>query len=162
MAEVELLPVGPEHEDAMLELARSFHAEDGHPLTERGEAAIGMIAKGHPLGRAWLVHEAGRLIGYAVLGLGFGIEYGGPDAFVDDLYLVPEARGRGLGGLVLAQLEDEAQALGLAALFLVVDPENLPARRLYDRVGFGSTHWLLMAKRLQPAEGAGSNARALP
>lgn len=148
MAEVELLPVGPAQQDALLELARSFHAEDGHPLTERGEAAIGMIANGHPLGRAWLIHEAGRLVGYAVLGLGFGIEYGGPDAFVDDLYLVPEARGRGLGGLVLTQLELEAKALGLAALFLVVDPENLPARRVYDRIGFSGTHWLLMAKRL--------------
>ncbi len=148
MAEVELLPVGPAQRDSLLLLARSFHAEDGHPLTERGETAIGMIANGHPLGRAWLVHEHGRLVGYAVLGLGFGIEYGGPDAFVDDLYLVPEARGRGLGHAVLAQLEHEARALGLAALFLVVDPENIPARRLYDRVGFDGTHWLLMAKRL--------------
>ena len=65
--------------------------------TERGAAAIGMIARGHPLGRAWLIEEAGQTIGYAVLGLGFGIEYGGADAFVDDLYLVPTARGRGLG-----------------------------------------------------------------
>lgn len=148
MADIELLPVGPAHKDALLELARSFHAEDGHPLSERGEAAVGMIADGHPLGRAWLVQEAGLVVGYAVLGLGFGVEYGGPDAFVDDLYLVPEARGRGLGGLVLARLEIEARALGLAALFLVVDPENVPARRLYDRVGFAGTHWLLMAKRL--------------
>ena len=95
-----------------------------------------MIARGHPLGRAWLIEEAGRTIGYAVLGLGFGIEYGGADAFVDDLYLVPEARGRGLGGAVLALLEAEARELGLAALFLVVDPDNRPARRLYDRAGF--------------------------
>ena len=127
---------------------RAFHAEDGHPLSERGEAAIGMIAGGHPLGRAWLIEEAGRTIGYAVLGLGFGIEYGGADAFVDDLYLVPEARGCGLGGAVLALLEAEARGLGLAALFLVVDPDNLPARRLYDRAGFTETHWVLMAKRL--------------
>ena len=35
-----------------------------------------------------------------------------------------------------------------AALFLVVDPENLPAWRLYDRRGFEGTRWLLMAKRL--------------
>ena len=54
-------------------------------------------ARGHPLARAWLIREGGRVVGYAVLGLGFGIEYGGADAFVDDLYLVPEARGRGLG-----------------------------------------------------------------
>jgi ribosomal protein S18 acetylase RimI-like enzyme len=83
-----------------------------------------------------------------VLGLGFGIEHGGADAFVDDLYLAPEARGRGLGEAVMARLKEEARAMGLAALFLVVDPENLPARRLYDRRGFEGTRWLLMAKRL--------------
>jgi ribosomal protein S18 acetylase RimI-like enzyme len=148
MATVELVPVGPAHEATLLELARAFHTEDGHPLTERGAAAIALVARGHPLGRAWLVREEGELVGYAVLGLGFGIEYGGADAFVDDLYLVPEARGRGLGEAVMARLEEEARAMGLAALFLVVDPENLSARRLYDRRGFKGTRWLLMAKRL--------------
>ena len=148
MARIERKRVGATQRQTLLDLARAFHAEDGHPLSERGEAAIGMIAGGHPLGRAWLIEEAGRTIGYAVLGLGFGIEYGGADAFVDDLYLVPEARGGGLGGAVLAPLEAEARGLGLAALFLVVDPDNLPARRLYDRAGFTETHWVLMAKRL--------------
>ena len=93
MAGIELVAVGPAQESALLALARNFHAEDGHPLSERGEAAVGLIARGHPLGRAWLIHEDGRLIGYACLGLGFGIEYGGADAFVDDLYLCRRRAG---------------------------------------------------------------------
>lgn len=148
MADLELVAVGAAEEKALLALARAFHEEDGHPLTARGEAAIGMIAQGHPLGRAWLIRAEGEIVGYTVLGLGFGIEYGGPDAFIDDLYLVPERRGRGLGKAVMARLEDEARALGLAALFLVVDPANARARALYDREGFEGTHWLLMSKRL--------------
>lgn len=148
MPEVELLPVGPGKERPLLDLARAFHAEDGHPLTERGVAAIGMVARGHPLARAWLVRAGGRIVGYAVLGLGFGIEHGGPNAHVDDLYLVPEARGRGLGRAVMRWLEREARALGLQALFLVVDPANLRARALYAGEEFQATPWLLMAKRL--------------
>jgi ribosomal protein S18 acetylase RimI-like enzyme len=62
--------------------------------------------------------------------------------------MIPAARGRGLGRLVLDLVEVQARELGLAALFLVVDPDNAPARRLYDRQGFAGTHWLLMAKRL--------------
>jgi ribosomal protein S18 acetylase RimI-like enzyme len=148
MAEVEFAQVAGEDEGELLRLARAFHAEDGHPLTERGAAALTQAARGHPLARAWLIREGGSVVGYAVLGLGFGIEYGGADAFVDDLYLVPDARGRGLGGHVLALMEAEARKLGLAALFLVVDPDNTPAQSLYRRAKFEGTRWLLMAKRL--------------
>ena len=38
----------------------------------------------------------------------------------------------GSGSVVLDLLEAEARELGLAALFLVVDPDNPPALRLYD------------------------------
>jgi ribosomal protein S18 acetylase RimI-like enzyme len=148
MAEVELAAVGAEQEELLVRMARDFHVEDGHPLSERGEAALLAAARGHPLAHAWLVRERDRVVGYTVLGLGFGIEYGGPDAFVDDLYLLPEARGRGIGTAVLELLEAQARELGLAALFLVVDPLNEPAVRTYRGRGFAGTHWLLMAKRL--------------
>jgi ribosomal protein S18 acetylase RimI-like enzyme len=148
MAEVELVAVGLEQEPILLQLARDFHASGGHPLTERGIAALTQAARGHPLARVWLIQERGSVIGYTVLGLGFGVEYGGADAFVDDLYLVPEARGRGLGQVVMDLLEAQARVLGLAALFLVVDPDNASAVALYRRQGFEGTHWLLMAKRL--------------
>lgn len=148
MSTVKLRPAGVADEAVLLELARAFHAEDGHPLTKQGVAAIGQVARGHPLGRAWLIEEAGHVIGYTILCLGFGIEYGGPDAFVDDLYLVSQARGRGIGRIVLELLQGEARSQGLAALFLVVDPDNWRARRLYDRAGFEGSNWLLMAKRL--------------
>ncbi len=152
MVELELIGVSSEHEGLLLQLARDFHAEDGHPLSERGAKALTQAARGHPLARVWLIRERDQIVGYTVLGLGFGIEYGGADAFVDDLYLVPEARGRGLGSVVLGLLEEQARELGLAALFLVVDPDNTPAQRLYRRRGFEGTHWLLMAKRLAPDE----------
>jgi GNAT superfamily N-acetyltransferase len=148
MDPVELVEAGAADEAELLRLAQAFHLEDGHPLTERGTAALAQAARGHPLARAWLIRAAGRTVGYTVLCLGFGIEYGGADAFVDDLYLVPDARGRGIGATVIQRLEAEARAMGPCALFLVVDPGNAPAVNLYRRRGFDSTHWLLMAKRL--------------
>lgn len=151
MDAIELVQATQADEPELLALAQAFHAEDGHPLSEQGAAALRHTARGHPLARAWLVREAGRTVGYAVLGFGYGIEYGGADAFVDDLYLVPDARGRGVGSAVLARLEAEARAMRLNALFLVVDPDNAAALRAYRRHGFEGTHWLLMAKRLQPA-----------
>jgi ribosomal protein S18 acetylase RimI-like enzyme len=148
MTQLRLQAVGARHEHLVLDLARAFHAEDGHPLTDRGAEAIRMALHGHPRARIWLLQEGAQTVGYAVLGLGFGVEYGGPDAFVDDLYLIPAARGRRLGSTALQLLEAEARALGLRALFLVVDPDNRPARQAYDRAGFEPTPWLTMVKRL--------------
>lgn len=51
-----------------------------------------------------------------------------------DISLLPEARGRGLGGAVLRDLADLARASG-RGLALSVFRGN-PARRLYDRLGF--------------------------
>ena len=129
MKSVELVPVGETAEAELLRLARAFHLRGRAPAHRARAATLVQVAHGHPLARAWLIHEAGRTVGYTILCLGFGIEYGGPDAFVDDLYLVPDARGRGVGATVMQRLEAEARAMGLCALFLVVDPENAPARR---------------------------------
>lgn len=51
-----------------------------------------------------------------------------------DVALMPEHRGRGLGGELLRQVQQRAQALGLAAR-IHVELYN-PAQRLYARLGF--------------------------
>src|SRR6516164_9557146 len=83
--------------DALLVMARAFHDEDGHPLDKMGEAAVVQVARGEPFARAWILRRGRVAVGYVVITLGYSIEYGGRDGFIDDLYLVPEARGHGLG-----------------------------------------------------------------
>ncbi len=51
-----------------------------------------------------------------------------------DVALLPEARGAGLGTLVLRELQDEARAVG-KPLRIHVERFN-PALRLYERLGF--------------------------
>ncbi|MFO1036663.1 MAG: GNAT family N-acetyltransferase [Geminicoccaceae bacterium] len=148
MSQPTLRRVGRDDLPLLIELARAFRAEDGHPLRPEGERALAEVCAGEPLARGYLIEVEGRTVGYTVLGLGFGIEFGGRDVFVDDLYIVPEARGRGLGKAVMTLLETEARGLGAKAMHLVVDPENAPARAVYSRAGFEGSHWLLMSRRL--------------
>jgi len=51
-----------------------------------------------------------------------------------DIALLPQWRGRGLGGAILADLIADAATRGLA-VSLQVEKVN-PARRLYERLGF--------------------------
>jgi len=80
---------------------RDFHVEDGRALNAAGEAALARVAQGEALARAWLVRIGDRPVGYLIITLGYSVEYGGRDEFIDDLYLVPDARGRGLGRRLL-------------------------------------------------------------
>lgn len=136
--------------DALLALARNFHREDGHPLTPGAEAALLRIIAGEePLARVWMVRDAtGTPSGYLILILGYSVEYEGRDGFVDDLYLAPALRGRGVGRRLLAFALEQAERLGIRTLHLEVEPDNPVAQTLYRSAGFEETGRRLMRKRV--------------
>ena len=57
-------------------------------------------------------------------------------AEIKRMYVVPDARGRGLGGTLLAALEDLARDLGYALARLDTGPTQPHAQRLYERAGY--------------------------
>ena len=136
--------------DALVAMVRAHHADDDDPRSPYFEAAIVQIAKGEPMARAWMVRHANRVVGYVVLTLGYSIEYGGRDGFIDDLYLIPEARGRGWGRIVVDFALSEAVRLGIRTLHLEVEANNNRAHALYRFAGFEETGRRLMRRRLQP------------
>ena len=90
----------------------------------------------HPDYGSVVVFEAeGRLIGYALLINFWSNEYGGIVLNIDELYVVPEGRGGGVGTAFLNHLA--AGHLGdYVALKLEVLPYNRRALRLYEKLGF--------------------------
>src|SRR4051794_24841862 len=67
---------------------------------------------------------------------------GGVKRFSDDIgeikrmYVVPEARSRGLARMLLSALEDAARELGYARVRLDTGPRQPHARRLYESTGY--------------------------
>ena len=59
------------------------------------------------------------------------------DGFVDELYVRPGVRGRGIASEVLIALPRALAGVGLKALHLEVNSSNKSAQRLYRRAGFG-------------------------
>jgi ribosomal protein S18 acetylase RimI-like enzyme len=135
--------------DLAVELMREFYGESGFTLhEERGREALRGLVADPVLGRLWLVEDAGAVAGYVALTFGWSIEYQGRDAFVDDLYLRRDFRGRGLGTRVMEQVEAEARALGVQALHLEVARDNQAGQALYFRRGFRANDRQLLSKRL--------------
>jgi len=52
------------------------------------------------------------------------------------MYVVPEARGRGLGRALLEALEDEARRLGYRIARLDTGAQQPEAQRMYERAGY--------------------------
>lgn len=107
-----------------------------------------MLVGDASLGRVWLICTAGTAIGYMVLTLGFSLEYGGRDAFIDEIYIREPSRGQGIGTHALSFAEERCRALGVRALHLEVERANSGAYNVYRRVGFVDHDRYLMTKRI--------------
>jgi GNAT superfamily N-acetyltransferase len=55
---------------------------------------------------------------------------------LEQLYLLAERRGGGLGGRMITHVEDHARALGCARLMLTVNKQNRDSIAVYERRGF--------------------------
>src|SRR5690606_32175400 len=113
------------------------YAEDRIPLDEpRVRRGLAQLMADASLGAVLLVDVDGACVGYVVLGWCFSIEQGGRHALLDELYLEPAARGRGLGGVLLERACDWARQHGAEVARLEVNRHNPRAKALYLRAGF--------------------------
>lgn len=134
----------------LLEMMREFYAADALSFEEARAGRALMELVGNPsLGRVWLIEIAGQPAGYIVLAFGYSLEFGGRDAFIDELYVRPGFERRGLGRATLAFVERQARSAGVQTLLLEVRTGNERARGLYERAGFVGRHNALMAKKLE-------------
>src|SRR5688572_8845497 len=76
--------------ERLVELMAEFYAESGYRLSSaRAHQAFLKLLSDNRLGHIWLIQSSLAEVGYAVVTLGYSMEYGGRDAFVDDLFIRP-------------------------------------------------------------------------
>ncbi len=67
------------------------------------------------------------------------MEYGGRSAFVDDLFVRPALRNRGVGRALVGHARAICEDLGVRAMHLEVARTNGPAQAIYRAVGLDGT-----------------------
>ncbi|WP_461143303.1 GNAT family N-acetyltransferase [Salinifilum aidingensis] len=65
--------------------------------------------------------------------------FAGPVALLDELYVVPHLRGRGIGSALVERILADAVAEGVGLVEINVDEGDVAARRFYERHGFRTT-----------------------
>jgi ribosomal protein S18 acetylase RimI-like enzyme len=139
--------------DLLIELMRGLYEHDRLPFNaEVARRGTLQLLADEALGRVWLIETDGDVAGYVVVTYGFSLEYHGRDAWVDEFFLRPEFRGRGVGRQALEFVAKFCRAQGLSAVHLAVDQANARAQRVYRQFGFEQHERFIMTKWLDKEE----------
>ncbi len=93
-----------------------------------------------PYAEVVLAEDAGVPIGFALFFHTFSTFLGQPGLYLEDLFVVPEARGRGVGRALLGHLARLAVDRGCGRVEWAVLDWNAPAIRFYERLGARPNH----------------------
>ena len=86
-----------------------------------------------------------QVIGVAYVAMIWSLEHGGLSSWLEELYVLPTWRGRGVGADLLRAGMHEARLRGCVAMDLEVTEDHVRAARLYEREGFSElprSRWL--------------------
>lgn len=124
----------------LVNLMADFYAEASFALDRDWAArSFAALLADPQRNAAWIAFQDGQPAGHAVLCARHSMEFGGLDGYIDDLYVRPGARRRGLARALLERLIAHARAQGVQALHVEVAPTNAAAQALYAALGLRPT-----------------------
>jgi ribosomal protein S18 acetylase RimI-like enzyme len=126
----------------------------GHFDALRLEVLLQELIGSRARGQVWVGERAGTLCGYLVLVYVVSLEHQGLVAEIDEFFVLPEARGAGLGSELLAAAEGSLERAGCVRLQLQLAVDNDAARAFYARRGYHArAGYRLFDKPLPAARG---------
>lgn len=81
-------------------------------------------------------------LGFATIFWGWSTLDAARIGLMNDLFVVPEARGRGVGRSLIDACRAQCRKKGVPKLVWETAPDNTTAQRLYDSTGAESSTWL--------------------
>ena len=133
----------------ILGMMQRFYAIDSYPFNyETANSNLRTFISNEQLGRLWIIFFENTPIGYLALTFGFSFEYGGRDAFIDELFIEENFRNQGIGSEVMRLVEQQASSLGVKAIHLEVERSNVKGNRIYLKQGYTSNDRTLLTKSI--------------
>jgi ribosomal protein S18 acetylase RimI-like enzyme len=131
----------PADDAAVVEMCVRLYEEDPGlvPVPPENMIATLRTLRQEPFrGRAVVLDMQEQISGYALLMVFWSNELGGEICEVDELFVAADHRNQGHGtALFNAIAQGDLWPAPVTAIVLGTTPDNVPARRLYERLGFG-------------------------
>jgi GNAT superfamily N-acetyltransferase len=89
-------------------------------------------------GAAWLAYDGASAIGYLLAVYVFSLENGGLTAEIDELYVLDDHRGAGVGAQLVAVSESFLAGLGCKNVALQLGRDNHAGRAFYEKRGYSA------------------------
>ncbi len=99
--------------------------------------------------QGYILESDGKPVGYALTAKTYSQEAGGMVIWIEELFVLPAFRGKGLGTEFLTYLKQHAEP-NTARFRLEVTPENQSAIHFYERMGFRSLPYSQMIQEWHP------------
>lgn len=134
---IQIRPASPHDVPLILELVRELAAYEREPdaVTATGPMLREALFGARPHAEAVIAEADGAPVGFALFFHNFSTWTGRPSLYLEDLFVRPEARGRGAGKALLRHLAGVALDRGCGRFEWSVLDWNTPAIEFYRAMG---------------------------
>ena len=139
----------PDDKGKYIAMSKEFYLSDAvlHDIPEDNfRKTFDVIISDSPYADGYVFDCEGDVAGYALLSFTYSNEAGGLVLLIEEVYILPEYQGMGLGREFLAFVEKTYRS-EVALIRLEVEKSNKKALQLYKKVGFTNVDYIQLYKR---------------
>lgn len=128
----------PDDREYYLKFTDDFHHSDAvlAPIdTACYERTFKNVISNSPYVKGFVFEKDGTVAGHSIIAFSFSTEVGGECLWIEEIYILPDFRGRGIGHEFFSYLSENYRDK-MRRFRLEVEEENEGAVRLYKSLGF--------------------------
>lgn len=140
--------------DDYIRLTKEFYNTDSVESIvpyENFEGTFDEIMRSDTYASGYVFEYEGKIVGYALTAKTYSNEWGGIVIWLEEIYVQPEYRSKGLGKEFFAYIDEKFKDV-VKKVRLEVREDNKRAIRLYEGLGFTKIDYMQMAKKYQKTD----------
>lgn len=143
-------PMQPGDFEPVLQMMLDFYASDAlliHPEESVLRRTLSDAIEAGPYVEGFVFFHGDAPAGYGMVAKSYSTEAGGPCVWIEDIYVLPQYRGQGLGTGFLQFVESRYRGWAVR-LRLEAEPENEKAIWVYGNAGYEVLGYLQLIKSI--------------